>query len=101
MRKDLRKKADDLRQDKVTNTDEAELLLNNISVAVDTVTENLKKFVECINELNNNNPSVYNEFKMMVKLPDEQDIEKMVKLKNDIDESIKMLSDEKFVNNLN
>ena len=46
MRKDLRKKADDLRQDKATNTDEAELLLNNISVAVDTVTENLKKFVD-------------------------------------------------------
>ena len=35
-----------------------------------------------------------NEFKMMVKLPDESDIEKMVKLQQDINESIKILSDE-------
>ena len=102
MRKDLRKCAnDDLNNNKAANTDEAELLLNNISSAVDTVTENLKTFVQCINELNNNNPGVYNEFKMMVKLPDENDIEKMVKLQQDINESIKILSDENFVNNLN
>ena len=37
----------------------------------------------------------------MVKLPDESDIEKMVKLQQDINESIKILSDENFVNNLN
>ena len=65
MRKDLRKCAnDDLNDNKAANTDEAELLLGNISSAVETVTENLKTFVQCINELNNNNPGVYNEFKM-------------------------------------
>ena len=66
MRKDLRKCAnDDLNDNKAANTDEAELLLGNISSAVETVTENLKTFVQCINE------------------------------------SIKILSDENFVNNLN
>lgn len=102
MRHDLRKLAeDDLEQNKSSNTDESQLLLRNISTAVDSITDSLKNFVECVNALNNNNANVYNEFIKLVKIPTEDDIEKLVQLKQDIDNSITILGDEKFVNNLN
>lgn len=102
MRRDLRKLAeDDLEQNKSSNTDEFQLLLRNISTAVDSITDSLKNFVECVNALNNNNANVYNEFIKLVKIPTEDDIEKLVQLKQDIDNSITILGDEKFVNNLN
>lgn len=102
MRRDLRKFAeDDLEQNKSSNTDEAQLLLGNISAAVDNITDSLKNFVECVNALNDNNANVYNEFIKLVKIPTEDDIQKLVQLKQDIDESITILSDEKFINNLN
>lgn len=102
MRRDLRKLAeDDLEQNKSSNTDESQLLLRNISTAVDSITDSLKNFVECVNALNNNNANVYNEFIKLVKIPTEDDIEKLVQLKQDIDNSITILGDEKFINNLN
>lgn len=102
MRRDLRKFAeDDLEQNKSSNTDEAQLLLGNISAAVDNITDSLKNFVDCVNALNNNNANVYNEFIKLVKVPTEDDIQKLVQLKQDIDNSITILSDEKFINNLN
>ncbi len=102
MRRDLRKFAeDDLEQNKSSNTDEAQLLLGNISAAVDNITDSLKNFVDCVNALNDNNANVYNEFIKLVKIPTEDDIEKLVQLKQDIDDSITILSDEKFINNLN
>lgn len=102
MRRDLRKLAeDDLEQNKSSNTDESQLLLRNISTAVDSITDSLKNFVECVNALNNNNANVYNEFIKLVKIPTEDDIQKLVQLKQDIDNSITILGDEKFVNNLN
>lgn len=102
MRRDLRKLAEnDLEQNKSSNTDESQLLLRNISTAVDSITDSLKNFVECVNALNNNNANVYNEFIKLVKIPTEDDIEKLVQLKQDIDNSITILGDEKFVNNLN
>ncbi len=102
MRQDLRKFAeDDLEQNKSSNTDESQLLLRNISAAVDSITNDLKVFVNCVNELNNNNANVYNEFIKLVKIPTEDDIQKLVKLKQDIDDSITILGDEKFINNLN
>lgn len=102
MRRDLRKFAeDDLEQNKSSNTDEAQLLLGNISAAVDNITDSLKNFVDCVNALNDNNANVYNEFIKLVKIPTEDDIQKLVQLKQDIDESITILSDEKFINNLN
>lgn len=102
MRQDLRKFAeDDLEQNKSSNTDESQLLLRNISAAVDSITDSLKNFVDCVNALNNNNANVYNEFIKLVKIPTEDDIEKLVKLKQDIDQSITILGDEKFINNLN
>lgn len=102
MRRDLRKLAeDDLEQNKSSNTDESQLLLRNISTAVDSITDSLKNFVECVNALNDNNANVYNEFIKLVKIPTEDDIEKLVQLKQDIDDSITILSDEKFINNLN
>lgn len=102
MRQDLRKFAeDDLEQNKSSNTDESQLLLRNISAAVDNITDSLKNFVDCVNALNNNNANVYNEFIKLVKIPTEDDIQKLVKLKQDIDQSITILGDEKFVNNLN
>ena len=102
MRHDLRKLAeDDLEQNKSSNTDESQLLLRNISTAVDSITDSLKNFVECVNALNDNNANVYNEFIKLVKIPTEDDIQKLVQLKQDIDESIAILGDEKFINNLN
>lgn len=102
MRRDLRKLAeDDLEQNKSSNTDESQLLLRNISTAVDSITDSLKNFVECVNALNDNNANVYNEFIKLVKIPTEDDIQKLVQLKQDIDESITILGDEKFINNLN
>ena len=102
MRQDLRKFAeDDLEQNKSSNTDESQLLLRNISAAVDSITNDLKVFVNCVNELNDNNANVYNEFIKLVKIPTEDDIQKLVKLKPDIDQSITILGDEKFINNLN
>lgn len=102
MRRDLRKLAeDDLEQNKSSNTDESQLLLRNISTAVDSITDSLKNFVECVNALNYNNANVYNEFIKLVKIPTEDDIQKLVQLKQDIDNSITILGDEKFVNNLN
>lgn len=102
MRRDLRKLAeDDLEQNKSSNTDESQLLLRNISAAVDNITDSLKNFVDCVNALNDNNANVYNEFIKLVKIPTEDDIQKLVQLKQDIDNSITILSDEKFVNNLN
>lgn len=102
MRRDLRKLAeDDLEQNKSSNTDESQLLLRNISTAVDSITNSLKNFVDCVNALNNNNANVYNEFIKLVKIPTEDDIQKLVQLKQDIDDSITILSDEKFINNLN
>lgn len=102
MRRDLRKLAeDDLEQNKSSNTDESQLLLRNISTAVDSITDSLKNFVECVNALNDNNANVYNEFIKLVKIPTEDDIEKLVQLKQDIDNSIAILGDEKFINNLN
>lgn len=102
MRQDLRKFAeDDLEQNKSSNTDESQLLLRNISAAVDSITNDLKVFVNCVNELNDNNANVYNEFIKLVKIPTEDDIQKLVKLKQDIDQSITILGDEKFINNLN
>ena len=102
MRHDLRKLAeDDLEQNKSSNTDESQLLLRNISTAVDSITDSLKNFVECVNALNDNNANVYNEFIKLVKIPTEDDIEKLVQLKQDIDNSIAILGDEKFINNLN
>ena len=102
MRYDLRKFAEDeLEQNKSSNTDEAQLLLRNISAAVDSITDSLKNFVGCVNELNNNNANVYNEFLKLVKIPTEDDVQKLVKLKQDIDDSITILSDEKVINNLN
>lgn len=102
MRRDLRKLAeDDLEQNKSSNTDESQLLLRNISTAVDSITDSLKNFVDCVNALNDNNANVYNEFIKLVKIPTEDDIQKLVQLKQDIDESIAILGDEKFINNLN
>ena len=102
MRRDLRKFAeDDLEQNKSSNTDEAQLLLGNISAAVDNITDSLKNFVDCVNALNDNNANVYNEFIKLVKIPTEDDIQQLVQLKQDIDNSITILSDEKFINNLN
>lgn len=102
MRRDLRKLAeDDLEQNRSSNTDESQLLLRNISTAVDSITDSLKNFVECVNALNDNNANVYNEFIKLVKIPTEDDIQKLVQLKQDIDNSITILGDEKFVNNLN
>ena len=102
MRRDLRKLAeDDLEQNKSSNTDESQLLLRNISTAVDSITDSLKNFVDCVNALNNNNANVYNEFIKLVKIPTEDDIQQLVQLKQDIDDSIAILSDEKFINNLN
>ena len=102
MRRDLRKLAeDDLEQNKSSNTDESQLLLRNISTAVDSITDSLKNFVDCVNALNDNNANVYNEFIKLVKIPTEDDIQKLVQLKQDIDDSITILSDEKFINNLN
>ena len=102
MRRDLRKFAeDDLEQNKSSNTDESQLLLRNISTAVDSITDSLKNFVDCVNALNDNNANVYNEFIKLVKIPTEDDIQKLVQLKQDIDNSITILGDEKFVNNLN
>lgn len=102
MRRDLRKLAeDDLEQNKSSSTDESQLLLRNISAAVDSITDSLKNFVECVNALNDNNANVYNEFIKLVKIPTEDDIQKLVQLKQDIDESITILGDEKFINNLN
>lgn len=102
MRRDLRKLAeDDLEQNKSSNTDESQLLLRNISTAVDSITDSLKNFVECVNALNDNNANVYNEFIKLVKIPTEDDIQKLVQLKQDIDESITILGDERFINNLN
>ena len=102
MRRDLRKLAeDDLEQNKSSNTDESQLLLRNISTAVDSITDSLKNFVECVNALNDNNANVYNEFIKLVKIPTEDDIQKLVQLKQDIDQSITILGDEKFINNLN
>lgn len=102
MRRDLRKLAeDDLEQNKSSSTDESQLLLRNISAAVDSITDSLKNFVDCVNALNDNNANVYNEFIKLVKIPTEDDIEKLVQLKQDIDNSITILGDEKFVNNLN
>lgn len=102
MRRDLRKLAeDDLEQNKSSNTDESQLLLRNISTAVDSITDSLKNFVECVNALNDNNANVYNEFIKLVKIPTEDDIQKLVQLKQDIDNSIAILGDEKFINNLN
>ena len=102
MRRDLRKFAeDDLEQNKSSNTDESQLLLRNISTAVDNITDSLKNFVDCVNALNDNNANVYNEFIKLVKIPTEDDIQKLVQLKQDIDNSIAILGDEKFVNNLN
>lgn len=102
MRRDLRKLAeDDLEQNKSSNTDESQLLLRNISTAVDSITDSLKNFVDCVNALNDNNANVYNEFIKLVKIPTEDDIQKLVQLKQDIDDSIAILGDEKFINNLN
>lgn len=102
MRRDLRKLAeDDLEQNKSSNTDESQLLLRNISTAVDSITDSLKNFVDCVNALNDNNANVYNEFIKLVKIPTEDDIQKLVQLKQDIDNSIAILGDEKFINNLN
>ena len=102
MRRDLRKLAeDDLEQNKSSNTDESQLLLRNISAAVDNITDSLKNFVDCVNALNDNNANVYNEFIKLVKIPTEDDIQQLVQLKQDIDDSITILSDEKFINNLN
>lgn len=102
MRRDLRKLAeDDLEQNKSSNTDESQLLLRNISTAVDSITDSLKNFVECVNALNDNNANVYNEFIKLVKIPTEDDIQQLVQLKQDIDNSIAILGDEKFINNLN
>lgn len=102
MRRDLRKLAEnDLEQNKSSNTDESQLLLRNISTAVDSITDSLKNFVECVNALNDNNANVYNEFIKLVKIPTEDDIQQLVQLKQDIDNSIAILGDEKFINNLN
>lgn len=102
MRRDLRKLAeDDLEQNKSSNTDESQLLLRNISTAVDSITDSLKNFVDCVNALNDNNANVYNEFIKLVKIPTEDDIQQLVQLKQDIDNSIAILGDEKFINNLN
>ena len=50
------------------------VLLGNISTAVDSITDSLKNFVDCVNALNDNNANVYNEFIKLVKIPTEDDI---------------------------
>ena len=107
IRKKLQKIADEqfeqenIENEKKLKNGEAQILLNNVLNSANSMIEQLKLFVESVNELNKNNTDVYNELKKMVKLPDESDIEKMVKLQQDVNESIKILSDENFVNNLN
>ena len=75
IRKKLQKIADEqfeqenIENEKKLKNGEAQILLNNVLNSANSMIEQLKLFVESVNELNKNNTDVYNELKKMVKLP--------------------------------
>ena len=96
IRKKLQKIADEqfeqenIENEKKLKNGEAQILLNNVLNSANSMIEQLKLFVESVNELNKNNTDVYNELKKMVKLPDEQQI---AELKTEFNENVNNLFD--------
>lgn len=91
---------DQLENSKDMSNSEAQLLLQNITDSVNIMVNQMKEFVESVNELNQNNTDVYNELKMLAKLPDESYIQELVKLEDDVNNAIKILGDKGFLNSI-
>lgn len=107
IRKKLQKIADEqfeqenIENEKKLKNGEAQILLNNVLNSANSMIEQLKLFVESVNELNKNNTDVYNELKKMVKLPDEQQIAELVRLSDDINYAITLFDNDDFLDSLN
>ena len=107
IRKRLKKTADEqfeqdnMEYEKNLRNGEAQILLNNVLNSANLMVEQLRSFVESVNELNKNNTDVYNELKKLVKLPDEQQITELVKLSDDINYAITLFGNDDFLDSLN
>ena len=107
IRKRLKKTADEqfeqnnMEYEKNLRNGEAQILLNNVLNSANLMVEQLRSFVESVNELNKNNTDVYNELKKLVKLPDEQQITELVKLGDDINYAITLFGNDDFLDSLN
>lgn len=82
------------------NNSEAQLLLQNITNSINVMVDQMKIFVESVNELNVNNTDIYNELKTITKLPDSTYIQDLVQLKDDVNNAIKILGDKDFLNSI-
>lgn len=75
-------------------------ILKRVENSADDIQSAYYSLLDNLNALNKDYAGVYNEFKLMVKLPNENDVREIVNLKNNIDEAIKYLSDKDFLSGL-
>lgn len=93
----LPKETDNLQNE---NSDVVKNLLMRIDSNVNDIKTGYYSLLENMNALNKDFPGVYNELKVMVKLPNKNEINNISDFKNDIENAVKMLSDETFLSGL-
>lgn len=74
-------------------------ILNRILQSGEDIKDAYYSLLDNLNALNRDYQGIYNEFKMMVKLPDKKEVNNVAQLQLDISEAVKYLSDPNFIEN--
>lgn len=82
------------------NSDVIVNILNRIQQSGNDIRDAYYILLDNLNALYKDYPGVYNELKVMVKLPDKKQVENIAQLELDIEKAIQYLSDPNFLNGL-
>lgn len=75
-------------------------LLKRVNSNCEDIKSSYYSLLENLNALNKDFPGVYNELKVMVKLPNKNDVNNISDLKNDMENALTMLTDQTFLSGL-
>ena len=73
-------------------------LLKRVGNSANDIKDAYYSLLDNLNALNSSYQNVYNEFKQIVKLPEQKDITDVVQFQKDIEDAVKYLSDPNFLN---
>lgn len=82
------------------NFDTVKNLLDRIDSGAEDIKANYYSLLENLNALYADYPGVYNEMKVMVKLPVKNDVSNIAKFKDDVDRAVQMLKDDNFLSGI-
>lgn len=72
-------------------------ILNRVNNSADDIKSGYYSLLDNLNALNKDYPNVYNEFKLLVKLPNQTDIKNIVQSRDDIQKAIEYLTNPDFL----